>query len=44
VTDVELPGTDEVARTSLALPISPILTSAQASHVTTAVRAALVDG
>jgi dTDP-4-amino-4,6-dideoxygalactose transaminase len=44
VTNVELPGTDEVARTSLALPISPILTSAQASHITTAVRAALVDG
>jgi dTDP-3-amino-3,4,6-trideoxy-alpha-D-glucose transaminase len=43
VADNELPGTDEVARTNLALPISPVLTAAQASHVTRAVRAAL-DG
>jgi dTDP-4-amino-4,6-dideoxygalactose transaminase len=37
---VELPATDEVAATHLALPMSPVLTEAQASEVTSAVRAA----
>ncbi|MGD0198634.1 MAG: DegT/DnrJ/EryC1/StrS family aminotransferase [Solirubrobacteraceae bacterium] len=40
--DVELPGTDEAARTSLALPIGPTLRSAQVGAVAEAVRAALV--
>jgi dTDP-3-amino-3,4,6-trideoxy-alpha-D-glucose transaminase len=38
---VELPATDEVARTHLAIPMSPVLTAAQAAEVTGAVRAAL---
>jgi len=38
--DVELPGTDEAARTHLAIPVSPVLTSEQAAEVVAAVRAA----
>jgi dTDP-3-amino-3,4,6-trideoxy-alpha-D-glucose transaminase len=34
---VELPGTDEAARTHLALPMSPVLTRAQAEEVVAAV-------
>jgi dTDP-4-amino-4,6-dideoxygalactose transaminase len=37
----ELPATDEVARTHLAIPISPVLTAAQAVEVTATVSAAL---
>jgi dTDP-4-amino-4,6-dideoxygalactose transaminase len=40
-TDVHLPVTDALARTSLALPMSPTLTAAQAFEVTAAIRAAL---
>ena len=40
--DVELPATDEVARTHLAIPMSPVLDAAQAAEVTGAVRDALV--
>lgn len=40
---VELPVTDELARTNLALPMSPVLTSAQAEEVTGAVAATLTD-
>jgi dTDP-3-amino-3,4,6-trideoxy-alpha-D-glucose transaminase len=39
---VELPGTDEAARTHLAIPMSPVLDAEQAAEVTAAVRAALV--
>ena len=39
--DAHLPVTDALARTSLALPMSPTLTSAQALAVTAAIRAAL---
>ena len=35
---VELPGTDEAARTHLALPMSPVLTREQAEEVVAAVR------
>jgi dTDP-4-amino-4,6-dideoxygalactose transaminase len=35
---VELPGTEEAARTHLALPMSPVLTAEQASEVAAAVR------
>ncbi|MGB2712041.1 MAG: DegT/DnrJ/EryC1/StrS family aminotransferase, partial [Conexibacter sp.] len=38
---VELPATDEVARTHLAIPISPVLSAAQAAEVTAAISAAL---
>ena len=38
---VELPVTDELARTNLALPMSPVLTAEQANQVTEAIRAAL---
>jgi dTDP-3-amino-3,4,6-trideoxy-alpha-D-glucose transaminase len=38
---VELPVTDELARTNLALPISPVLSAEQAGEVTAAVAAAL---
>lgn len=38
---VELPVTDELARTNLALPISPVLSAEQAQEVTAAVRATL---
>ena len=36
----ELPATDELARTHLAIPMSPVLTAAQAAEVTGAVRSA----
>ena len=36
--DVELPGTDEAARTHLALPMSPVLSREQAEAVVAAVR------
>jgi dTDP-4-amino-4,6-dideoxygalactose transaminase len=38
---VELPATDEAARTHLAIPMSPVLSAAEAEDVTAAVRAAL---
>jgi dTDP-4-amino-4,6-dideoxygalactose transaminase len=38
---VQLPVTDRLARTSLALPMSPTLTAAQAQEVTAAIRDAL---
>jgi len=38
---VELPATDEVARTHLAIPLSPVLTAEQAAEVTGTIRAAL---
>jgi len=38
---VELPVTDELARTHLAIPMSPVLDRAQADVVTAAVRTAL---
>ena len=38
---VDLPATDEVARTHLAIPMSPVLDADQACEVTEAVRAAL---
>jgi dTDP-4-amino-4,6-dideoxygalactose transaminase len=38
---VELPGTDEAARTHLAIPMSPVLTREQAEQVAAAVRGAL---
>jgi hypothetical protein len=34
---VALPGTEEAARTNLAIPISPVLTRAQADEVVAAV-------
>jgi dTDP-3-amino-3,4,6-trideoxy-alpha-D-glucose transaminase len=37
---VELPGTEEAARTHLAIPMSPVLTQAQADEVAAAARAA----
>jgi dTDP-3-amino-3,4,6-trideoxy-alpha-D-glucose transaminase len=37
--DTNLPVTDELARTHLAIPMSPVLTVAQAAEVTAAVRA-----
>jgi dTDP-4-amino-4,6-dideoxygalactose transaminase len=37
---VELPATDELARTNLALPMSPLLSAEQAQEVTAAVRTA----
>jgi|tagenome__1003787_1003787.scaffolds.fasta_scaffold20883464_1 dTDP-4-amino-4,6-dideoxygalactose transaminase len=39
---VELPVTDELARTHLAIPMSPVLTPAQAAEVTAAARTVLV--
>ncbi len=39
-TGVELPGTEEAARTNLAVPMSPVLTREQAEEVVAAVRAA----
>jgi len=39
---VELPGTEEAARTHLAIPMSPVLTQAQADQVVAAARAARV--
>jgi dTDP-4-amino-4,6-dideoxygalactose transaminase len=38
---VELPATDELARTHLALPMSPVLSREQAEQVTAAARATL---
>jgi dTDP-4-amino-4,6-dideoxygalactose transaminase len=38
---VSLPATDELARTHLAIPMSPVLSAAQAAEVTDAIRAAL---
>ncbi|MDQ3723587.1 MAG: DegT/DnrJ/EryC1/StrS family aminotransferase, partial [Actinomycetota bacterium] len=40
---VELPVTDELARTHLALPMSPVLSIEQATEVTGAVRAVLAS-
>jgi dTDP-4-amino-4,6-dideoxygalactose transaminase len=40
-TGVELPGTGHAARTHLAIPMSPVLTSEQADEVVAAVRTAL---
>jgi len=40
----DLPATDQLARTSLALPMSPVLTADQAHEVIEAVRAAVVSG
>jgi len=40
-TGARLPATDEVARTHLAIPISPVLSAAQAAEVTGCIRAAL---
>ncbi|MGN6189372.1 MAG: DegT/DnrJ/EryC1/StrS family aminotransferase [Conexibacter sp.] len=42
--DVDLPVTDELARTHLAIPMSPVLTAAQAAEVTGCIRAALGAG
>jgi len=39
-TGVELPATDELARTNLALPISPVLGAEQAKHVVAAIATA----
>jgi dTDP-3-amino-3,4,6-trideoxy-alpha-D-glucose transaminase len=41
---VELPVTDELARTNLAIPMSPVLTQEQATEVVAAVRAAASIG
>jgi dTDP-4-amino-4,6-dideoxygalactose transaminase len=41
---LELPATDEVARTHLAIPMSPVLGGEQAAEVAAAVRAALAAG
>jgi dTDP-4-amino-4,6-dideoxygalactose transaminase len=41
--DVELPGTEEAARTHLAIPISPVLTREQAVEVVAGVRDADLD-
>jgi dTDP-3-amino-3,4,6-trideoxy-alpha-D-glucose transaminase len=38
---VQLPATDELARTHLALPMSPVLRAEQAAEVVAAVRAVL---
>ena len=40
---VELPGTDEAARTHLAIPMSPVLTREQAGEVVATVRDADLD-
>lgn len=42
--DVRLPVTDELARTNLALPISPVLSAEQAGEVTAAIATALRSG
>ncbi len=39
---VELPATEELARTHLAIPMSPVLSAGQAGEVTEAVRTAIV--
>ena len=41
---VSLPATDELARTHLAIPMSPVLSEAQATEVTGAIRRALAGG
>ena len=38
---VDLPGTDQLARTHLAIPMSPVLSAAQATEVTDCIAAAL---
>ena len=38
---VELPATDELARTHLAIPVSPVLSAAQAAEVTATIAAAV---
>jgi len=40
-TDLDLPGTDEAARTHLAIPMSPVLSAEQATEVVDAVRGSL---
>ena len=40
----ELPATDELARTNVAIPMSPVLTADQANEVVAAVKAAVVFG
>ena len=40
---VELPATEELARTNLAIPMSPVLTSEQAREVTSAIAEALAS-
>jgi UDP-N-acetyl-3-dehydro-alpha-D-glucosamine 3-aminotranferase len=40
---VELPATEELARTNLAIPMSPVLTSEQAREVTSAIAGALAS-
>jgi dTDP-4-amino-4,6-dideoxygalactose transaminase len=40
----ELPATDELARTHLAIPMSPVLSAEQAAEVTAAARAVLARG
>ena len=42
-TSVELPATEEAARTHLAIPMSPVLDAVAADEVTQAVRAALAS-
>ena len=42
--ELELPATAEAARTNLALPMSAVLSAAQAAEVTAAVRASIRDG
>ncbi len=42
--NVELPVTDELARTNLAIPMSPVLSTDQANEVVAAIRDALTTG
>ena len=42
--NVELPVTDELARTNLAIPMSPVLSTDQANEVVAAIRDALATG
>jgi dTDP-4-amino-4,6-dideoxygalactose transaminase len=42
--DADLPATDEAARTHLAIPMSPVLSSEQAAKVVAAVRTVLAAG
>jgi dTDP-4-amino-4,6-dideoxygalactose transaminase len=39
--DIDLPGTEEAARTNLALPISPVLSTTQVDEISAAIHAAL---
>jgi dTDP-4-amino-4,6-dideoxygalactose transaminase len=41
--ELDLPGTHEAARTHLALPMSPVLTSEQAAEVVEAARAVVAN-